>query len=348
MKAEDDAMMAETSQSDPEGLEPLEFDEREFVRSARARSVRRTFLIAASVVLVGVLSLAGAWVVWETAIQTQSNRIDEYQRELIALSQPNTYVAGGSAFSHRRFPGARNTYRTYRPVGSTPVPKGEVAIDYDFWGGEVVSTEGGGLAWANPKREFSGTEMVPSLRFVYPGRPSTGESVEPQFEHAAEAAQIKALTQDAQVRLDSAPASATAELAVSFRDLKTLDEVRALLAEDVLLNWGAVDVWELKDGPFVPADGRLVGVGFVGPDGSVVPVAPMQLEKNLSSTLRQIARSAPKGTADKCIQSAEYIERNGVEFYGAVVTGPVHELRQLLANTDVSSATLGSLVAPWQ
>jgi hypothetical protein len=150
------------------------------------------------------------------------------------------------------------------------------------------------------------------------------------------------------VRLESAPASATAELAISFRDFKTLDEVKTLLADGVLLNWGAVDVWEFSDGPSVPADGSMVGISFVGPDGGIVPVATQQLEKNISSSLRTVARLAPKGTADKCIQSAEYIERNGVKYYGVVVTGPASDMRALLGSDDVSAASLGFVVEPWQ
>jgi hypothetical protein len=321
------------------------FDERAFVKSARVKSMRRSVLISVTAVLCGIMLLAGGWVAWERVIQGQSDRIGSYLYELVPLSQPNTFLAESHS-SYRRFPGSRSTYLAYRPVGGRPLSKGEVTVEFDFWGGEVV-TGARTLNWTSPAREFSGTELSPALRFLHPGS-GVQSTTEPQPEEREYVRQIEIWTRDAKVHLSSAPASSTAELAVSFRELKTSEEVRALLGDDVALNWGAVDVWEGTDGAFVPREGNMVGISFIGPDGGEVPLTVEELEKNLPSRLRSVAHNAPKGTAERCIQSAEYIDRSGVKFYGAVVTGPISRLRGILDNEAVTAVVLGFVTQPWE
>lgn len=92
----------------------------------------------------------------------------------------------------------------------------------------------------------------------------------------------------------------------------------------------------------------MVGIGFVGPDGRALPLAPKQLEEELPSRLRSVAANAPRGSAERSIRSAAYLEENGVVYYGVVVTGPAAELRRLLDDEAVSAASLGFVVAPWQ
>jgi hypothetical protein len=330
---------------DADASEPVGFDERVFVRSARVKSMRRSALVSATAVMCGIMLLAGGWVAWERVIQGQSDRIGSYLYELVPLSQPNTFLADFHS-SDRRFPGSRSTYSAYRPVGGRPVPKGEVTVEFDFWGGEVV-TGARTLNWMNPSREFSGTEMSPALRFLHPGS-GVQSTTEPQPEELDSVKQIEAWTRTAKVHLSSAPASSTVELAISFRELKTAEEVRTLLGDDVTLNWGAVDVWERTDGAFVPLEGNMVGISFIGPDGGEVPLTVKELEKNLPSRLRSVAHSAPEGTAERCIQSAEYIDRNGVKFYGAVVTGPTSRLLGILDNEAVTAVVLGFVTQPWE
>lgn len=317
------------------------FDERAFVRSARAKSLWRTVALAASVVLVAFLLSAGCWVAWNKSIQAESNRITAYQYELVPLSQPNTFISG-SGRTDLRFPGARNTYTAYRPVGSRPVPRGDVTIEFEFWGGEVAPTEGGFMSWQAPSRGFSGAEMAPALQFLYPADDGIVDDADVDAQRFKSAA---ALTRR---QLQAAPASATAELAISFKERKTLRDLEAMLSKRVTLNWGAVDVWAPGRRPVVTTDGSMVGIAFVGPDGAVAPIPRARLEKDLVDDLRFVAGLAPKGTADRCTASADFITANGVKYYGAVVTGPVAELRVLAEDQAVSGAILGFVVEPWE
>lgn|GEM_PF-1947828 len=330
-----------------EETEDLHFDEKAFVRSARAKSTRRTVALATSVVLGALVLLSGAWVAWNASIQAQSNRISSYQYELVALSQPNTFISG-TGLTDMRFPGARNTYTAYRPVGRRPMPRGDVTIAFDVWGGEVAATEGGFMSWQSPSRGFSGAEMAPALQFLYPLETGAAGSGSGSVADSLEAQQLAVWTKVARDRMDAAPASATAELAVSFKTRKTLSEVEALLPKGLILNWGVVDVWAPGQGPVTTMDGSMVGITFVGPDGAVDPLPRAQLEKDLVDDLRFVAENAPRGTADRCVRSANFIKKHGVSYFGVVVTGPVSEVRKLLDFGDVSSATLGFVVEPWE
>lgn len=325
--------------------ESVLFDERAFVRSARAKAVRRSVLISAVVVLCGVMALAGSWVAWERAIQTQTARIDAYLTELVPLSEPNTFVADART-SDRQFPGAVRTYRAYRPVGARPLPKGKVSAEFDVWGGEVVASSGT-LAWADPARGFSATGLAPDLRFLHPAAAS-GQARQPEPEDRDDIDGMTASTRDAALRLGSAPDSSTVELAISFRGLKTIKELQALLGDGVTLNWAAVSVWEKADSAFVPREGNMVGISFVGPDGSAAAVPSAQLEKNLPSRLRSVSRHAPRGSAELCVRSADYLERSGVRYYGAVVTGRARDMRAILRHDAVTAAVLGFVVEPWE
>lgn len=317
------------------------FDERAFVLSARKTSRRRTVALAASVVLVALVLVVGCWVAWNTAIQAQSNRISTYQYELVPLSQPNTFIIG-SGLTDLRFPGARNTYTAYRPVGGRPMPRGDVTIEFEFWGGEVAPTEGGSVSWQAPPRGFTGAQMAPALRFLYPGGGIEIQDVD------TDAQLLKSATALALRQLQAAPAAATAELAISFKERKTLRELEALLPESVVLNWGAVDVWEPEQGPVATMDGKMVGIAFVGPDGAVDSVPRDELEKDLVDDLRFVARYAPKGTAERCKASADFITQNGVTYYGAVVTGPVSDILALAKKPELSCVALGFVVEPWE
>ncbi|KAF0209541.1 MAG: anti sigma factor C-terminal domain-containing protein [Actinomycetota bacterium] len=333
-----EATPATGDQIDDEGSPT--FDERAFIRSARAKSMRRTTALASLVVLVALCVSAGGWVAWNIGIQAQSNRVTAYQYELVSLSQPNTFISG-TGRTDLQFPGARNTYAAYRPVGSRPAPRGDVTIEFEIWGGEVASTAGELMSWQAPVREFSGAQMAPALRFLYPLEASAASVPE-------EAQLLAAATVVTRQRLEAAPASATAEIAVSFKARKTLAELEAWLPSGVTLNWGAVDVWAPEKGPIVTADGSMVGIAFVGPDGIASPVARTQLEKDVVDDLHFIAELAPKGTADRCTTSADFLAQNGVRYYGAVVTGSVSDIRKLLAGPDASCATLGFVVEPWE
>lgn len=352
MNAEHDATVS--SLDDAGKPESQGFDEQAFVRSATAKSVKRTVLISVAAVFGGFVLLAGSWVVWQMTIHSESNRIAFYLTEIVPLSEPNTFVVVSEPTSVR-FPSATTTYATYRPVGPRPVPSGEIVAEFSFWGREFIY-DGGTLRWANPAREFSGAQMSPLLQFLHPG-PAGGSPTQERSESVPDPEQIdiEALTRNAHTHLDSMPATWTAELAVSFYELKQLDEVQALIGDGVTLNWGAVDVWEEAyweeadiDGPFVTAEGQMVGVSFTESDGSPSSRAPKQLEEELPSRLRSVAKIAPEGTAERSLRSAAYLEANGVVYYGVVVTGPAAELRRLLDDEAVSAASLGFVVAPWQ
>jgi hypothetical protein len=145
------------------------------------------------------------------------------------------------------------------------------------------------------------------------------------------------------------PASATAELAVSFSELLTYEQMSALLTgSGAEIYWGAIDVWGPGEGPTSPQPGHMVGLGFVDPDTTAPTLSPAVREKNLLKDLGTIAESAPGLTADLCRMSADYLADNDVRYYGAVVQGTPRQLASAVASPRVSTLSLGFVVMPWE
>ncbi len=322
------------------------FDEESFVRQARRKSTWRIIMTAAAVTLLAALLFAAGWYAWNRVINYHSNRISIYQYELVALSTPNTHVTGTGRTLYR-FPRALNTYTTYRPVGDRPMAAGEFVVDFSLWGSELSPSQWR-VAW-DGGRWFTGPLMVPELGFVMPGHASRAADDPEAREYVEYYTPIfEAETERTTSALASAPDSATAEVAISFSEFLSLDQMERLIGSDVTLNWGAVDVWEDEERPAWPIAGHMVGIAFIWPDGAEGPVETAQAERDVIDKLRFVAKHAPEGTAVLCTRSADHLVENGVRYYGAVVTGRVDALRQLVEYDGVSASVLGFVVEPWQ
>lgn len=321
----------------------LTFDESTFLRGVRRRSIVRTVLVSTTVVVVTAVCALGGYLSYLTVLQNQSNRIDAYQIELTALTQPNTWVGGSN--TDRQFPGARNTYSAFRPVGGRPLRVGAITADFDVWGGEVVKYAGG-AQWFESGRTFVGDELAPALSFLYPVS-TEDRPAEVQMVRDTRSA-FRSRTEESRARLASVPPSATVEVAVSFDRLLTYEQLISLSGGGLTRNWGAVDAWGAADAPVEPMPGNMIGVAFVGPDGQSAGVTGANVEGDLVSDLTFIAEYAPEGTANRCLDTAEYVREEGVRFYGAVFTGSPTAVERLLAHERVDAAVLGFVVEPWE
>lgn len=340
--------ITETARDDLDA-DAMGFDEDAFIQGAVRKSRMRTVALSAGVVALAAVIAAVGWVGWERLIYHQSNRISVYQYELVALSRPNTHLAGTGRTSPD-FPGAVNTYTLFRPVGDRPMATGELVIEYGFWGGESTRLESWLLSGEYASgRTFSGEHLAPALEFMFP---ISAERARAQREEDPELNQhldrFSGYTERARSVLASAPPDATGEVAISFDRLMTLSEMTSLVGSDLTLNWGAVDVWGADTAPVTTGPyGNLVGIAFVGPDGLAGPVPPTQLEEDVIDDLRFVASRAPAGTAARCTESANFITEHGVKYYGAVVTGPVDRVRDLVHEARVSAAVLGFVTEAW-
>ena len=329
-------------------------DEHAFIKAAKRRSTRRILLISGALIAgVVVILLAGAaW--WQRSLYDQADRILAYYPTLVSISYPNTDLMDSDTVGmmRSRFPGAVSEYIAYRPVGDVALPAGEASVEFDAWGGETTHGVGEPTAGLGA-RLFSGTALAPTLRFLEPGARG-GASAQDSPETADMAAQTVAAaakyTQSSLARLAAAPPSSTVEVAVSFRDTLKLREVEALLGPDLDLYWGATDAYPHPSVPSEPSYGHMVGVAFVheAPGLYQQDTTHQDSEQQLIPALEQVAQHAPQGTATLCLDSAAYLKKNGVRYFGVVVCGSPKAALGLGQRPEVSAVSLGAVVPPWQ
>lgn len=335
-----------------------EFDEMAFIRTAERKSVRRTVRIASGIVLAAVAVLLVAWMGWRGAINYQAQRIRDHYVPLARMTMPNNQLESGRV--QYEFPAASMTLRAYRRVGGTVLPAGEVVAHFYPWGGasfappEHLSAMSDGRLMLVPGEIADLLFLEPPLGGGDAAEVWNGAEVHDPF--LTVFAESRATAID---KLKSAPDSATVEVAVSFSQDMTLEQLQERLGTDVQLVWGAVrvsDGGEVVDGdtdttreagttwyPRYPADPAILGVAFDAGDGPGQTLAAQ--EASQLDELKGLARIAGRrGLTDY----VEYLEANGAHYYGAVVTGSPEAVLQLAESADVSTVSLGGIAMSWQ
>ncbi|MGB9905621.1 MAG: anti sigma factor C-terminal domain-containing protein [Desulfotomaculales bacterium] len=323
--------MSEKEQETSGGLtggekEQIFWDERRFLRRVRWRSTLRTILIALGVV---VVSYALLFVWTRHLLNEQGNRIDSFYPDLIRYSTPNTIAVRGS-WQDVGWLGQQREYLLVRMVGDRPVYVGTTRVEYQVWGGEMfwdpdqtVLRVGG--------REYLLPGAVPQLRFFHPA--VTHEQLPREFD-----------------RLDGIPADKTVEMALSFNRLLTGEEMKALLPAGVEPLWGAISAYSNeeiaeagKKSQFAAHSlaHRLVGLpmgGFQDGMGEELRIT----EEKLPEELRRLG-GIPSYSSQLLKRTADYLQQNGIRYYGLVVCGKPADLLKLQDNPAVSAAVVGAV-----
>ncbi len=330
---------------------PLGFDERRFLRAVRLKSASRVLLIAGILV---ALSWATAFLGmdrWSAVTMREAVRIDRYYADFVAVTNPNTWILGDSV-TRLHFPGASNDYASFRLIGGRPVPAGVRSVDFGAWSVEYPRGYDERLTGSGD-RIFSGNELIPELRIVHPGARDDTYLDESGLRARDIIGEFDRITDESLARLASTPPSYTAEVAFSFDRLLTLEELLSFAGPETTLAWGAVSVWEPTDMPPLPLinAGSMVGVPFAAPDitfGSVGHKTPEGAEEQLPKTLRNIATLSKLSVASRALDAAEVIERDGVRYYGVVLTGPPAAMLKLAEDSHVTGVCYGLSVGVWE
>lgn len=336
-------------------------DEATFIKRAKRLSVRRTIRVSISVAFVTLILLTLGWAGWRFAIERQSHRILDYYPYLAQMTMPNNQISGGPI--QFDFPGATMRLSAYRQVGSTVVPAGEIGVRFYPWGGESF-TPPQHLSDVSDGRMILAPGMIPDLLFLEPpvggGDASEMWEAPPEkvFEHVFSNARTTTIA-----KLRSAPPSATVEVAVSFDDVMSLEELQRRLGEDLDLAWGAI-----RDGsagasvdeegveheagstwwPHLPGGFGTVGIPFHGTGDGADGESVAERETNQLNDFGGLARKAPGLWGLSLREPVRYIENNGAQYYGAVVVGSPEAALVLAESNDVSTVSLGAVTMPWE
>jgi hypothetical protein len=326
------------------------FDERAFLRRVRLKSIVRAVAIAAVVVAVSWAAVVLGMIRWEGLTWREANRIDSYYNDFVVLSNPNTWVLGQSV-TRFHFPGASNDYTTYRLVGGRPVPAGVRSVDFSLWDDEFLRGFDERLTTVGP-RVFSGSEVVPELRMLHPGALDDTYVNEMGIERGI-LDEFEAITAESLERLAATPPSYTAEVAFSFDRTLTRAEIESFAASGTTLAWGAVSSWEPEDMPMLPLinAGSQLGIPFAQPGisyGAFGFTSTDDAEDSLIDALRLIADNSRLPAAGRARSVIEQLERDGVSYYGAVLTGSPDVLMRLAGDPRVTAVCFGLSVGPWE
>ena len=329
-------------------------DEAAFIKTAKRRSTLRIVAVAGALIAAVLVAILAGVIGWDRAFYEQANHVREYYATLVSVSSPNTRLMW-QGIPRSRFPGGVMEYAAYRRVGDVLIPAGEAFVEFNLWGSEETHGAAERLAYAG-SRKFSGNDLVPMLRFLEPaasGDAATKTSPEVTDMAKQTLADLASHTDSSLARLSAAPPSSTVEVAVSFGRTLTLKEVEGLVGPNLRLSWGATDAYPHPPVPFEPEYGQMVGVDFAPGDAPYLDfdaqgTAHQEKEGQLIESLGQIAQHAPKGTADRCLASAAYLEKNGVRYFGIVVCGSPSAALELAHRPGVTAVSLGAVVPPWQ
>lgn len=323
--------MSEKEQETPERSsggenEQVYLDERRFLRRVRWRSALRTILIALGVV---VVSYALLFVWTRHLLNEQGNRIDSFYPDLIRYSTPNTIAVRGS-WQDMGWLGQQREYLLVRMVGDRPVYVGTTRVEYQVWGGEMFWGPDQTVLRAGG-REYLLPGAVPRLRFFHPA--VTHEQLPREFDW-----------------LNGIPADKTVEMALSFNRLLTGEEMKALLPAGVEPLWGAISAYSNeeiaeagKKSPFAAYSlaHRLLGLplgGFQDGMGEELRFT----EEKLPEELRRLS-GIPSYSSQLLKRTADYLQQNGIRYYGLVVCGKPADLLKLQDNPAVSAAVVGAV-----
>ncbi|WP_406676897.1 anti sigma factor C-terminal domain-containing protein [Neomoorella carbonis] len=296
------------------------FDEARFLRRVRWRSTVRSVLISL-VVLVTVLSLF--YIGTRYLLDLQDNRIGLYYPELVRYSTPNTVAIAGP-WRDEGWLGRQKEYLLVRMVGDRPVYVGTATVEFQIWGGELIWDPDYTVVKAAGGKDYFLPGMVPVLKFFHPA--VKHEQLPREFD-----------------RLDSIPAGDTVEMALSFDRLLTKQEMEALLPAGVVPLWGAVAAYSNEEiaaasqkdpglGSYLAH--RLVGIPFNG---------ERQLtEAQFIEELRRLSE-VPSYSSAKLKRIADYLQQNGIRYYGLVVTGKPGDLGKLRQNPAITAAMIGGV-----
>lgn len=338
-------------------------DEAAFIRRAERRSVRRTVRVSLLVVLGAVVLLASGWLLWGGAIDGQANRIRNYYEPLVRMIKPNNEVSGGRVI--RDFPGASMVLTAYRRIGDSVVPAGEITVRFYPWGGETFEDP-------VPLSDITDGQLV-----LVPGttnellllEPPVGGGDASEVWGAAERHDPFLTTyanarKTAIERLEAAPASSTVEIAVSFDDVMTLEQLQKRIGSDLRLAWGALRVGgagDMVDGdtgevskagttwwPHFPGDSSTVGAAFDVTGEGPPDESAEEREATQLSEFGYLASEAPGRWGNVLQERGAYLKANGAKYYAAVVVGSPEAALALAKSPDVSTVTLGAVTMHWQ
>ncbi|WP_413366935.1 anti sigma factor C-terminal domain-containing protein [Lysinibacillus sp. 3P01SB] len=314
------------------------------IKKAKRRATWKTVLITMLVLTFIVVFIALAN---PKATGVMEGKVTDSIRGMHEISAPNEFI--GKLERYPGFLGGKSYYTTYKIIEGKVVYTGEEGYGYGLFRDEVLSKGGGypaiigeafteGEAEKPTYNELGQRKMI----FYYPFLPY--ESYRHDLDLLDEIGQDKMM-----------------EVALSFDQGHTLQEVQSLIPNDVTLSWVWVDDVDEENDSFqaetMDENGEIVSLGdyLVRPEDTVYGFSLFdangdEAEEPALSFIRIIS----SGQKYKTRWQGEYkrlyetlsgedgiLAGNDLQYFGAVVTGNVETLSQLKDLPFIKASSIG-------
>jgi hypothetical protein len=298
------------------------------IKKAQRKTIIRNVIISVTVSIVLMLGFFGLLPFinqyQEDKAVNDSGLYDRYN-----FTNPNIHITGYQTMSNGLFSGII-TFEQYKIINGKPIDWGEVKIDYGLF---------------DEAHPFGGDHSPIQLEQVKNGRSYDRYTKQLIMEYYHPEVEYDSIINDFP-RLEKMPESFAAELAISFTEKLSPQQVRELIPKGVSLQWYWVDTYENLDEVKMPK--RANGFNFYGFEHR----NDVQSEELFINWLKRVANRETETYYDKeAKQVYEYIKgenkeiktNNQVKILGAVISGTPKELMKLKNIPQVRTGVLGAV-----
>lgn len=318
----------------PDALSPEAL--RRIVGRAKRWTIFRT-------VVVSCLSLAvlggAAWVADQLWLNRVANRLVAQIPQQLALRDPDVWMGAYQVFPG--FFGGTLTVRTFKLIGTTPIPWTTWHFAYNLFGGLELPGYG----------DQSPAPQIPTPEGVRLYNDQTEQRIMAFYLPGAHYAQHF----NDLARLGQLPPQDTVEMAISFTRAFTFSEVNAMLPPGIQASWYWVDTYSSADRrakdplPYSSATGTIFGFPR---QAFADPSAPQETPADFLNALEAGTKSPAwwSGQDRRILQTLAQgkgaVTPSRVRIIGVVVTGTPRALQALQGQPYVRASSLGAMAPP--
>lgn len=303
-------------------------EQKSIVRKGKNQALRTNIMISLAVLLLIVPVMTLVTYIYYGGINGKANTEILVASHLIYVTEPNMHVEKMRIEEEIGFLSMNINFDVFKRIGKEDYKVGDYKIDYML---NNPSSPERNLLLERP------LDNIPQPETEYMFHPSASIPYEREREWNI---------------LDGLPDGTVSELYVSFSELLNPDEIEEIVGREIDVRWFAVNSGledRQMDGnglPITPLGypaqiDRTIWSPFDGRDNSneevFIEILDFLKENEESATV--LARAKSLALEER----VSYIKENGIEVYGAVITGPTPELRTLQENEKVRSIKVGEV-----
>ncbi|MBT2616320.1 MULTISPECIES: anti sigma factor C-terminal domain-containing protein [unclassified Bacillus (in: firmicutes)] len=297
------------------------------IKKAQRKTILRNVIIS---IIVSSIFMLGFFVLLPVIKQYQEDKAisDSGLHDYYNFTNPNVHITGSQTISNGLFNGII-TFEQYKIINGKPIDWGEKKIEYSLFGGA---------------HSFGGDHSPIHLEQVKNGRSYDRYTKQLIMEYYHPEVKYDSMINDFP-RLKKMPDNLAAELAISFTEKLSPQQVRDLIPKGVSLQWYWVDIYDNLDDETMPIQAN--GFNFYGFEHrNDVPSEELFIKWLKASASHESENYYDKETK----QVYEYIKGKNkeikteqIKILGAVISGTPENLMKVKHIPQVRTGVLGAV-----